>query len=120
MYKKAGWKESDFVHKSHSGGGGAGGGGGSGRPNSPTNMNSTLNRPMASQSGTRYEDRTMVRRQAGSDATDSAAAGGGPRQQQMNNAQYGVRVSDDHLESKIFFFKGPNFNQLEEKECSYG
>lgn len=31
------------------------------RPNSPTNLNSTLNRPMASQSGTRYEDRTIQR-----------------------------------------------------------
>lgn len=30
-------------------------------PNSPNNANSTLNRPMASQSGTRYEDRTMKR-----------------------------------------------------------
>jgi len=34
------------------------------RPNSPTNLNSTLNRPMASQSGTRYEDRTMQRQGA--------------------------------------------------------
>jgi hypothetical protein len=31
------------------------------RPNSPTHLNSTLNRPMASQGGTRYEDRTMGR-----------------------------------------------------------
>lgn len=27
-------------------------------PNSPSNANSTLNRPMASQGGTRYEDRS--------------------------------------------------------------
>jgi hypothetical protein len=33
------------------------------RPNSPTHLNSTLNRPMASQGGTRYEDRTMGRPQ---------------------------------------------------------
>lgn len=34
-------------------------------PNSPNNVNSTLNRPMASQGGTRYEDRTMTRPHAG-------------------------------------------------------
>ncbi|XP_063928754.1 catenin delta-2 isoform X3 [Zophobas morio] len=53
VYKKHGWKEQDFVTKTvaarNSG------------PNSPNNANSTLNRPMASQSGTRYEDRTMKR-----------------------------------------------------------
>ena len=87
MYKKAGWKESDFVHKSHAGSGGSGG-----RPSSPTNMNSTLNRPMASQSGTRYEDRTMQR---GGGASGGGGGGGG----HLNNsaaaaaAQYGVRVS---------------------------
>lgn len=34
-------------------------------PNSPNNVNSTLNRPMASQGGTRYEDRTISRPHAG-------------------------------------------------------
>ncbi|XP_046743496.1 catenin delta-2 isoform X2 [Diprion similis] len=57
VYKKHGWKEQDFVTKTvaarNSG------------PNSPNNANSfdcsTLNRPMASQGSTRYEDRTMQR-----------------------------------------------------------
>ncbi|XP_034941607.1 catenin delta-2 isoform X2 [Chelonus insularis] len=53
VYKKHGWKEADFVTKTvaarNSG------------MNSPNNANSTLNRPMASQGSTRYEDRTMQR-----------------------------------------------------------
>jgi hypothetical protein len=53
VYRKAGWKEQDFVTKTIAAR--------NARPNSPTNMNSTLNRPMASQGGTRYEDRTMQR-----------------------------------------------------------
>ena len=66
MYKKAGWTEQDFVSKGASGGrGGSPGPGGSGTEpssaGSPVNANSTLNRPMASQSGTRYEDKTMQR-----------------------------------------------------------
>ncbi|XP_076054070.1 adherens junction protein p120 isoform X10 [Oratosquilla oratoria] len=52
VYKKAGWKEQDFVSKSVAAR--------SGGANSPT-ANNTLNRPMASQSGTRYEDRTIQR-----------------------------------------------------------
>ncbi|CAB4058218.1 CTNND2 [Lepeophtheirus salmonis] len=50
---KQGWKEQDFVTKTVAAR--------NARPNSPTNLNSTLNRPMASQSGTRYEDRTIQR-----------------------------------------------------------
>lgn len=53
VYKKLGWKELDFVTKTVAARNAA--------PNSPNNANSTLNRPMASQSGTRYEDRTMKR-----------------------------------------------------------
>lgn len=64
VYKKAGWKEQDFVTKTIAAR--------NARPNSPTNMNSTLNRPMASQSGTRYEDRT-IRRGDGSHAGNNAA-----------------------------------------------
>ena len=78
VYRKAGWKESDFVTKTIAAR--------NARPNSPTNMNSTLNRPMASQSGTRYEDRTM--RRAGNSATD----GGAHPHHHMNNAT-GYRVS---------------------------
>jgi len=51
VYRKSGWKEADFVTKTVAAR--------NARPNSPTNLNSTLNRPMASQGGTRYEDRTM-------------------------------------------------------------
>ena len=56
VYKKAGFKEQDFVSKSVAARNAAGGGG----ANSPT-ANNTLNRPMASQGGTRYEDRTLHR-----------------------------------------------------------
>lgn len=54
-YKKHGWKEQDFVTKTIAARNAAGG------INSPNNANSTLNRPMASQGGTRYEDRTIQR-----------------------------------------------------------
>lgn len=53
VYKKNGWKEQDFVTKfidSHNA-----------SAHSPNNSNSTLNRPMASQGRTRYEDRTIQR-----------------------------------------------------------
>ncbi|XP_069693352.1 splicing regulator ARVCF isoform X6 [Periplaneta americana] len=53
VYKKHGWKEQDFVTKTVAARNAG--------PNSPNNANSTLNRPMASQGGTRYEDRTMQR-----------------------------------------------------------
>jgi len=53
VYRKTGWKEADFVTKTVAAR--------NARPNSPTHLNSTLNRPMASQGGTRYEDRTIVR-----------------------------------------------------------
>lgn len=55
VYKKHGWKEADFVTKTVAARNAG--------PNSPGNANSTLNRPMASQGGTRYEDRTMQRPQ---------------------------------------------------------
>ncbi|XP_050736091.1 catenin delta-2-like isoform X20 [Eriocheir sinensis] len=57
VYKKTGWKEQDFVSKSVAARNAASGG-----ANSPT-ANNTLNRPMASQGGTRYEDRTIQRGQ---------------------------------------------------------
>uniref|UniRef100_A0A1B0CSH1 Uncharacterized protein n=1 Tax=Lutzomyia longipalpis TaxID=7200 RepID=A0A1B0CSH1_LUTLO len=53
VYKKHGWREQDFVTKTIAAR--------NATPNSPNNANSTLNRPMASQSGTRYEDRTIKR-----------------------------------------------------------
>ncbi|KAK7582219.1 hypothetical protein V9T40_013664 [Parthenolecanium corni] len=55
VYKKHGWKEQDFVTKTVAARNAG--------PNSPSNANSTLNRPMASQGGTRYEDRTLQRPQ---------------------------------------------------------
>jgi len=70
VYRKSGWKETDFVTKTIAAR--------NARPNSPTNLNSTLNRPMASQSGTRYEDRTMQR--------GGGAAGGGAIAAHMNNS----------------------------------
>lgn len=54
-YKKHGWREQDFVTKTIAARNAAGG------IHSPNNANSTLNRPMASQGGTRYEDRTIQR-----------------------------------------------------------
>nr|CAD7425355.1 unnamed protein product [Timema monikensis] len=66
VYKKQGWKEPDFVTKTV-----AARNAGS---NSPNNANSTLNRPMASQGGTRYEDRTM-QRSANSNNTSSRSPG---------------------------------------------
>lgn len=77
VYKKHGWKEQDFVTKTiasrnlNSSNGGAGG---SYSDNSPNSPNNTLNRPMASQSGTRYEDRTMKRQQASSSANNGGQA----------------------------------------------
>jgi len=76
VYRKAGWKEQDFVTKTIAAR--------NARPNSPTNMNSTLNRPMASQGGTRYEDRTMQRGQHGHHASGNS----GPPQ-----AAYRVKLS---------------------------
>ncbi|XP_011184563.1 catenin delta-2 [Zeugodacus cucurbitae] len=55
VYKKNGWKEQDFVSKSFTAHNIS--------PNSPNNVNNTLNRPMASQGRTRYEDRTIQRTQ---------------------------------------------------------
>lgn len=53
VYKKHGWKEQDFVTKTVAARNAG--------PHSPNNANNTLNRPMASQGGTRYEDRTIQR-----------------------------------------------------------
>lgn len=64
VYKKHGWKEQDFVTKTVAARNAG--------PNSPNNANSTLNRPMASQSGTRYEDRTMKRSAPGARAVPTA------------------------------------------------
>lgn len=73
VYKKHGWKEQDFVTKTIAARNAA--------PNSPNNANSTLNRPMASQGGTRYEDRTIKRPSANSNA---------PNQQQLQQTQQTV------------------------------
>lgn len=62
VYKKHGWKEQDFVTKTVAARNAA--------PNSPNNANSTLNRPMASQGGTRYEDRTIKRPTANSNSAN--------------------------------------------------
>ncbi len=94
VYRKAGWKEQDFVTKTIAAR--------NARPNSPTNINSTLNRPMASQGGTRYEDRTM--RAAGhghGQGTIQAHMAAQQQQQQANNAVSGYGVSSDHIFSRM-------------------
>lgn len=68
VYKKHGWKEQDFVTKTIAARNAA--------PNSPNNAISTLNRPMASQSGTRYEDTTMKRQHRGERGGNSNEAAG--------------------------------------------
>ncbi|KAJ1519856.1 hypothetical protein ONE63_004098 [Megalurothrips usitatus] len=68
VYKKHGWKEQDFVTKTVAARNAGG-------PNSPNNANSTLNRPMASQGGTRYEDRTIQRPTGGQNNAAGAAGG---------------------------------------------
>ena len=80
VYRKSGWKETDFVTKTIAAR--------NARPNSPTNLNSTLNRPMASQSGTRYEDRTMQRGGGGA----GREGGGGAIAAHMNNSAAGFMV----------------------------
>lgn len=67
VYKKHGWKEQDFVTKTIAARNAA--------PNSPNNAISTLNRPMASQSGTRYEDSTMKRQPRGGGGGGGGDAG---------------------------------------------
>ena len=79
VYRKSGWKEADFVTKTVAAR--------NARPNSPTHLNSTLNRPMASQGGTRYEDRTMGRGQGQGQAGNNAAHHG-------NNVQANYSVSN--------------------------
>lgn len=82
VYKKHGWKEQDFVTKTIAARNAA-------APNSPNNAISTLNRPMASQSGTRYEDSTMKRQpsaqqqQAHANAAAANNASGGPIYQRV-------------------------------------
>ena len=74
VYRKAGWKEADFVTKTVAA-----------RNARPDHLNSTLNRPMASQGGTRYEDRTMGR------------GGGGGHNNHSNNVgphNYSVSIGD--------------------------
>lgn len=69
VYKKHGWKELDFVTKTVAAR--------NATPNSPNNANSTLNRPMASQGGTRYEDRTMKRGVSASGVGGGVTSSGG-------------------------------------------
>merc|ERR1719433_2449931 len=89
VYRKAGWKETDFVTKTIAAR--------NARPNSPTNLNSTLNRPMASQSGTRYEDRTMQR----------GAAGGGAIAAHMNNSAAGYMPEEVQMQNMSLYGGNP-------------
>lgn len=75
VYKKHGWKEQDFVTKfidAHNA-----------TAHSPNNSNSTLNRPMASQGRTRYEDRT-IQRGANSTLSHNQKEDNQAQQQQMS------------------------------------
>ncbi|CAG0883339.1 unnamed protein product [Cyprideis torosa] len=58
MYKRGGWKEADFVSRTIAA---ASSSSQYQRQHSPSQANNTLSRPMASQGGTRYEDRTLQR-----------------------------------------------------------
>lgn len=89
VYKKHGWKEQDFVTKTVAARNAA--------PNSPSNANSTLNRPMASQSATRYEDRTIKR------STGNSLAAAQQQQQQQgmggNTGTMGRSVMGNNISS---------------------
>lgn len=78
VYKKHGWKEQDFVTKTIAARNAA--------PNSPNNAISTLNRPMASQSGTRYEDSTMKRQPASH--ANNAGNSSGSMYQRVSSAEF--------------------------------
>ncbi|XP_055381779.1 catenin delta-2 isoform X3 [Condylostylus longicornis] len=69
VYKKQGWKEQDFVTKTVAARNSA--------PHSPNNANNTLNRPMASQGRTRYEDRTIKRNTGGAAVGNESRNNGG-------------------------------------------
>lgn len=92
VYKKHGWKEQDFVTKTIAARNAA--------PNSPNNANSTLNRPMASQGGTRYEDRTMKRQTQGNGGT----GGNGSGIQARNSSTGGVTPSSGPVYQRVRFF----------------
>nr|CAH0108312.1 unnamed protein product [Daphnia galeata] len=98
-YKKSGWKESDFVSRnsstvsgsgSNSGGAGGGmsGGGGASSP-SHSAANSTLNRPMSSQGGTRYEDKTLSLQRS-----NNASGVSNPNNNGQANRQQSYRADD--------------------------
>lgn len=92
-------KESDFVSRnsstvsgsgSNSGGAGGGmsGGGGASSP-SHSAANSTLNRPMSSQGGTRYEDKTLSLQRS-----NNASGVSNPNNNGQANRQQSYRVKD--------------------------
>lgn len=95
VYKKHGWKEHDFVTKTIAARNAA--------PNSPNNANSTLNRPMASQGGTRYEDRTIKRPSANNNTTN--------QQSQQQSQQNSLAVNNTGTLSRNNV--GNNINSLQ-------
>lgn len=89
-------QESDFVSRnsgnvsgSGSSGGGAGGMSGGGGASSPSHSaaNSTLNRPMSSQGGTRYEDKTLSLQRS-----NNASGASNPNNNGQANRQHSYRV----------------------------
>ncbi|EFX70640.1 hypothetical protein DAPPUDRAFT_327969 [Daphnia pulex] len=82
-YKKSGWKESDFVSRNSSTV--------SGGASSPSHSaaNSTLNRPMSSQGGTRYEDKTLSLQRS-----NNASGISNPNNNGQANRQQSYRADD--------------------------
>jgi len=96
-YKKTGWKESDFVSRSSSAvtGSGSAGAGMSGGASSPSHSaaNSTLNRPMSSQGGTRYEDKTLSLQRTNNASSINANNNGQANRQQSYRVSASVPLS---------------------------
>ena len=113
-YKKSGWKESDFVSRSSSNvsgsgssGGGVGGMSGGGGASSPSHSaaNSTLNRPMSSQGGTRYEDKTLSLQRSNNVSVVSNPNNNGQatRQQSYRVNEINCYESSECVKLKLFF-----------------
>merc|ERR1712029_916112 len=68
------------------------------------NLNSTLNRPMASQSGTRYEDRTMQRgASSGAGGSGDRSGSGGAIAAHMNNSAAGYMPEEVQMQNMSLY-----------------
>lgn len=90
-------QESDFVSRSSSAvtGSGSAGAGMSGGASSPSHSaaNSTLNRPMSSQGGTRYEDKTLSLQRTNNASSINANNNGQANRQQSYRVSASVPLS---------------------------